>query len=805
MDKHAFSHPLGSAYLFRVFLFLVLTIGLAAAVWYFLIAGLASQAWLPEAWFGPVFVSLAALAASLISILRVWHAASGQIRQRLSEQTPSAEISQLFGTELPGNQFWIWNWQDDSFVFASDWLSLFGFADNASLREYLRDRLDRLALPPEQRPLSCWELLIHPDDAAEMSEQMRQYLQNIHSEPFYSVRYRFGDSQGTYRWIQASGRALINAQGKVLGIASVFQDISAQIAVSEQLVQEKSFSEGLINSSDLFVLLLDTQGRILRFNPFAERVTGYEQAEVMGRSWIDCLFREADKPDMRRLFERVKINQAIHQKRANLLHKSGQEIELIWHYHALTNHQGKTFQLAVIGMDVTDRRILEKQLYELAFIDRLTGLPNQARLDQCLKSMISKRINREESLTLVYFDIDRFKHVNDALGYSAGDEMLKWVADQLRTVVGEPDVTGRLGEDEFVLLLSTHRTERSAGALVHQLQHLLQKPWQKDNHTFEITISTGIAFYPQHGSDFKTLLQHASIALFEAKDRGRNQICFYDQQMYLRNLRYIDQVSQLNQAIKQKEFVLYYQLQYDLKTGEARGAEALIRWIHPLRGLIPPKSFIPLAEAAGCINEISKWALEEASRQKRRWKEQGVAIEKVAVNLSSYSLKLPDLTNVVAKVLESSNLPGSEIELEITESALLDDIDGALLKIRELQKQGITFVLDDFGTGYSSMTYLRQLPVRVLKIDRAFVQTMLESTTDARIVKAIIDLAHDLELTVVAEGIETREQMRLLQSYDCDYGQGFLFHRPQPADQIILHELGHPTINAGNPISQRFL
>lgn len=467
----------------------------------------------------------------------------------------------------------------------------------------------------------------------------------------------------------------------------------------------------------------------------------------------------------------------------------------------MSNHQGKTYRLAVIGMDITDRRILEKQLYELAFFDRLTGLSNQARLDQQLQNMIRRRACREESLTVVYFDIDHFKHVNDALGYAAGDELLQWVANQLRLVIKEPDVIARLGEDEFVLLLCTHRTERSAGALIHQLQRLLHQPWQRDNHSFEITISTGVAFFPQHGTDFKTLLQHASIALFEAKDHGRNRICYYDQQMYMRNLRYIDQVNQLNQAIKSNQFVLHYQLQYDLKTGEARGAEALIRWRHPERGLIAPQSFIPLAETAGCINEISKWALEEASRQKRCWNAQGIAIEKVAINLSSYSFKLDDLTSVIADVLERSDLPGTEIELEITESALLENLDETLEKIKLLQKQGITFVLDDFGTGYSSLTYLRLLPVRVIKIDKSFVRTMMENTADAMIIKAIIELAHELKLTVVAEGIETREQMRLLKIYGCDFGQGFLFHHPQPADQIILHELGHPAINQDKPLA----
>ncbi len=784
--------------------FAALSSFLVTAAWIFGLGNWDRRTVLPFYWLEPALFGLTAFLLNLCFL--VWFRNITMHRNAAyANSLVLDELNSLFSRELPGNRFWVWSWPSGTFEFAEDWLRLAGFASMADVRNFLRNRRRLPADDQAQRPLLVWESLLFPDDVETARAELAAYRQNIHAAEPYAAQYRIIDSQGIYRWVQVTGRAAVAANGEVLGMAAVFQDITAQVTISEELARERTFTEGLINSTDLFVLLLDTHGRILRFNPFAERITGYVQAEVIGRPWIDCLFRESEKADMRRLFERVKINQAVRQKQARLLHKNGQDIELVWHYHPLTDHQGKTSQLAVIGMDVTDRRILEKQLYELAFFDKLTGLSNQARLDQHLQNMIRRRTNRDESLTVVYFDIDHFKHVNDALGYASGDELLQWIAEQLRHLVQEPDIAARLGEDEFVLLLSTYRTERSVSALVHELQRILGQPWQRENHSFEITVSTGVAFYPQHGSDFKTLLQHASIALFDAKDHGRNQVCFYDQKMYLRNLRYIDQVNQLNQAIKQKQFVLHYQLQYDLKTGAARGAEALIRWNHPQRGLIPPQSFIPLAEAAGCINEISRWALEEASRQKRLWNEQGLAIEKVAVNLSSYSFKLQDLTGTIARVLGQSSLPGSEIELEITESALLDNVEGAMDKIHELQKQGITFVLDDFGTGYSSLTYLRQLPVRVIKIDKSFIRTIYENKTDAMIVRAIIDLAHDLELTVVAEGIETREQMKLLQSYNCDYGQGYLFHYPQSADQIVLHELGHPTINAGKPLNQRFL
>lgn len=754
---------------------------------------LADQFALPAAWLEPVFFGL--ISFILITVYAIWltRLGSWRISRRLAANAAD-ELEQLFGQVLPGNRFFVWNWQADTFAFSADWLQSFGFATTEQVGVYHKNRSKQQGTAAVSRPLSNWEQLLHPEDAAAAREELRNFQQTAGSGATYTSLYRISDSQGKYRSIQVKGRAATGAGGNVLGLAATFQDVTEQQCVCEQLELQKNFSEGLINSAEIFVLQLDVQGRIVRFNPFAEKITGYLEKEVLGKSWIECLFHEAERGDMRRLFEHVKTNHAFRQKRASIVHKNGHEIELIWHYQVSTDRNGKAVSLTVIGMDVTDRRVLEKQLYQLAFFDRLTGLCNQARLDQHLQNMIRRRTSREESLTVVYFDIDHFKHVNDALGYAAGDELLRWIADQLRLLIKEPDAIARLGEDEFVLLLSTYRTERSVKALVHQLQRILRQPWQRENQRFEISISVGVSFFPQHGSDFKTLLQHASIALFEAKDRGRNQVCFYDHQMYVRNMRYIDQVNQLNVAIKEKQFVLHFQLQYDLNSGEARGAEALIRWQHPQRGLIAPQSFIPLAEAAGCIDEISKWVLEEASQQKRLWNEQGLAIEKIAVNLSSYSFRLHDLASIVAKVLEQSKLPGDEIELEITESALLDNIDDALEKIDLLHKQGITFVLDDFGTGYSSLTYLRQLPVRVIKIDRTFVRTMTVNRSDAMIIRAIIDLAHDLGLTVVAEGIETVEQMTMLQEYNCDYGQGFLFHHPQPASQIILHELGHPAI-----------
>ena len=756
-------------------------------------SSLADRFSLPVAWFEPAFFGLISFFLIAVYVARLTRLDRWRTSQQLAAST-SGELEQLFGLSLPGNRFFVWNWQANTFDFAKDWLQSFGFASTEQVGAYHQNRTGQQSQIAVSRPLNNWEQLLHPEDALAAKEDLRNFQQLASTGAYYTGQYRISDSQGKYHSIQVKGRAATGAGGIVLGLAVIFQDITEQQCFCEQLEQQKNFSEGLINSAEIFVLQLDVQGRILRFNPFAEKITGYLEKEVLGKSWIECLFHEAEKGDMRRLFEHVKTNHAFRQKKASIVHKDGHEIELIWHYQVSTDRNDKAVSLTVIGMDVTDRRVLEKQLYQLAFFDRLTGLCNQARLDQHLQNMIRRRTSREESLTVVYFDIDHFKHVNDALGYAAGDDLLRWIADQLRQLIKEPDAIARLGEDEFVLLLSTYRTERSVKALVHELQRILRQPWQRENQRFEISISVGVSFFPQHGSDFKTLLQHASIALFEAKDRGRNQVCFYDHQMYVRNLRYIDQVNQLNDAIRDKQFVLHFQLQYDLYSGEARGAEALIRWQHPQRGLIAPHSFIPLAEAAGCIDEISKWVLEEASKQKRLWNEQGLAIEKIAVNLSSYSFRLHDLASIVANVLEQSELPGDEIELEITESALLDNIDDALEKIDLLQKQGITFVLDDFGTGYSSLTYLRQLPVRIIKIDRTFVRTMTENRSDAMIIKAIIDLAHDLGLSVVAEGIETIEQMVMLQQYNCDYGQGYLFHHPQPAGQIILHELGHPAI-----------
>jgi diguanylate cyclase (GGDEF)-like protein/PAS domain S-box-containing protein len=774
---------------------------LAGSVWLFGSDYLVRTLNVPELPLKLSFLFFAAVLPLLLVLLGFRRAAiaAAAAQNALSSK---GKFERLVAEKLPGNRFWQWDWQSGEFVFFPDWLRSYGFADQAELADFLHGRSRQPFLTAEQRPLNRLEQLIHPDDATDVMHGLQNLSHSALGGVEYAGQFRCCDRQGEFRSTKMIGLSIADENGKVLGLAAVYQDYSERLVLEEQLAMEKSFSEGLINSADLFVLLLDFQGRIKRFNPFAERVTGYQESEVLGQPWIDTLFSEPDKPDMRRLFERVKGGLFVRQKQANILRKDGRKIELIWHYQALTDSEGRTYQLAVIGIDITDRRALEKQLFDLAFTDRLTGLANQARLEQYLQTMIRQRGSREESLSVVYFDLDHFKHVNDVLGYAAGDAFLLWVADQLKHVVKEPDVVARLGEDEFILLLSSYRTERSVGALVGQIQQILMQPWQMDSHSFEMTFSTGVAFYPQHGSDFQTLLQHASIALFEAKDRGRNQVCFYDHQMHLRNVHYIDQVNQIHQAIKARQFVLHYQLQYDLKTGAPRGAEALIRWCHPERGLVPPLSFIPIAEAAGCINDITKWALQEASRQKNVWNRQGVAIDKIAVNLSSCSLRLQDLTSIVVNVLDGSSLAGSEIELEITESALLENVEQTLEKLKILQQHGLSFVLDDFGTGYSSLTYLRQLPVSCIKIDRSFVKTMLENPTDAMIIRAIINLAHDLDLTVIAEGIETSRQMETLISYDCDYGQGFLFHHPQPADQIILHEMGHPKITAGRVLNR---
>ena len=445
--------------------------------------------------------------------------------------------------------------------------------------------------------------------------------------------------------------------------------------------------------------------------------------------------------------------------------------------------------------DITSRKEAEKHVYRLAYFDPLTGLPNRLSFTERLIREIQRARNHHDKLAILFLDLDRFKTVNDTLGHGAGDLLLQIVADRLRQAVRPADLVARadcpdeeidlarLGGDEFTLLLPHLRYGENALAVAQRIHELMHRPFILEGREMIVTASIGIAIYPDDGEDAASLLKHADTAMYHAKDLGRDNAQFYSAALTEEAMRRLDMESSLRLALERDEFFLAYQPQFDLASGRIRSLEALIRWKHPQRGLVQPLDFIPLAEENGLIVPIGAWVLRTACRDALRWQAGGQPL-RVAVNLSAVQFRDPDLVGEIAAILRETGLPAEYLELEVTESALMEDSATTLQTLNALRGMGLQLSLDDFGTGYSSLSYLQRLPLNNLKVDQSFVRGLPDHQENLAIVRTIVGLAKNLGFTVTAEGIETREQAMLLHGMACEMLQGYYFSRPVAPAEI---------------------
>ncbi|MBI4715937.1 MAG: EAL domain-containing protein, partial [Nitrospirae bacterium] len=446
--------------------------------------------------------------------------------------------------------------------------------------------------------------------------------------------------------------------------------------------------------------------------------------------------------------------------------------------------------------DVTERKMVEEKVHFLAYYDSLTGLPNRTFFKELIQRELSNARRIRQTLGICFIDLDNFKEINDGLGHEAGDQLLQTAAERiLGSIRGsdyvsryrpeeEADVLSRLGGDEFVLLLHNLARVEDAGTAARRVLKSVSQPYRLDGREVFITASIGISLYPEDGSDVDTLLRNADVAMYDAKKRGRNNHQFFSRTMNATAMEKAAIESRLKEALDRREFVLYYQSILETSTRKIIGMEALLRWHRPGQDIIPPDKFIHSAEENGMIVPIGDWVLHAACSQGRAWQEAGTGPLTVAVNLSRRQLEQKNLVEVVTRVLSETGFPPSWLELEITESTVMRNLDEALATLQELKGMGVRIAMDDFGTGYSSLNYLRRLPLDALKIDREFIENITRSRRDAAVVKVMIDLAHSLDLKVIAEGVETEPQAAFLLDQGCDEVQGFLFGRPSPAEEI---------------------
>ena len=458
-----------------------------------------------------------------------------------------------------------------------------------------------------------------------------------------------------------------------------------------------------------------------------------------------------------------------------------QQVEVTAH-----DQTGRAVKLAGAVHDITQRKDAEEEIRRLAYYDALTGLPNRLLFsEQLLKALAAAERNRSQ-LAIMFIDLDHFKRVNDTLGHSAGDELLRLVSARLASSIRADDALGRvaggqstnsiarLGGDEFIVMLSDVEGANDAATIVRRIVASLNEPLTIVGTELFVTGSVGVAMYPSDGTDIDSLLMNADTAMYRAKEAGRGGFQFYDASMNARALDRLVMETMLRRALERSEFTLHYQPRVDFASGRIVGGEALIRWQHPERGLVPPSEFIALAEGANLVIAIGEWAIEAACGQLAAWRMDGMSGVTVAVNLAASHLRERSLPELVQRTLERHGLPANSLEIEVTESVLMSDPELCIENARRLAELGVSLSIDDFGTGYSSLSYLKRLPIASLKIDQSFVRDLATDPDDAAIIDAIIAMAHSLKLRVVAEGVETEAQRTFLEAHHCDEYQGFL-------------------------------
>ncbi len=570
----------------------------------------------------------------------------------------------------------------------------------------------------------------------------------------------------------------IHQDGKNVGLVVSFVDITKR-KCDEILLRKLSLA---MEQSPASVVITNLDGDIEYVNPKFTEMTGYSYDEVLGQNPRILQSGDKTQEDYQQLWSHLLAGEQWQGEFLNK-HKSGR---LFWEralISPLRDEQGQITHYVGIKEDITTQKTYEKELEYQATHDILTGLANRALLKDRLAQAIHYAQRSKRIVAIVQLNLDRFKVINDTLGHATGDVLLCQIADRLQNVVRETDTVARFGGDEFMILLTEIAVVQDLEPVIQKILQVFKDPYQVEQRQLKLSASLGVSSYPQHSHDPETLIRFADIAMYESKKSGM-AYSLYEVKIDPFDVGILDLEHDLHGALERHEFCLYYQPKVNLVTGTISGCEALLRWQHPELGMVSPGQFIPLAEETGLIVPIGTWVIEEACRQSLSWQKEGHPPVRIAVNLSARQFRQGDLVTTVSSILSQTGLDPSLLELELTESMIMDDPQGAEVALIELKNLGVSLSLDDFGTGYSSLNYLSRFPVDHLKIDMGFIRAI--GTSDARtaVVSSIIHIAHNLQLTAIAEGVETQEQLAFLIANECDAMQGYLFSKPLPAAEF---------------------
>jgi diguanylate cyclase (GGDEF)-like protein/PAS domain S-box-containing protein len=630
-----------------------------------------------------------------------------------------------------------------------------------------------------------WIANIHPED---FHRYFSTYVTSFDARKEFSMEYRLRRHDGEYRWLLDHGVPLYDEQNTFLGYIGSCIDITRRkLAEADLRIASTAFE------SQEAMLITDQNQVILRVNQAFVRVTGYSVEEAVGNKTNMLKSGLQDAKFYETMWELL-VRDGHWQGEIWNRRKNGEVYPEWLNITAVTDENGRVTNYVASFSDITERKMAENEIQHLAFYDPLTQLPNRRLLQERLKHGIDVERREGKQLALLMLDLDRFKAVNDSLGHQAGDELLRQVANRITKRLRDVDMVARLGGDEFIVLLEDISHPDDAARVAEEIIADLTRPFHLfHNDDVRIGASIGISLYPQHGANADMLLDHADAALYHAKDQGRGCFAYFSEELTLAVRERIALETRLRKAIKQQELCVYYQPQVDIAGGWIIGAEALVRWQDPVEGLIPPCRFIPIAEETNLIVEIGEWILRETCRQGRQWLDMGLPPLTLAVNVSPLQFRRTDINALVAAILAETGFPAELLELEITETGLMENKENATAILNNLHAQGVRLAIDDFGTGYSSLTYLKHFPLDVLKIDKSFIDDIPHNKDDMEIAATIVAMGRILGFKVLAEGVETLEQLDFLKNQDCDLFQGYLHSCPMPADEFAaLLQAGFP-------------
>ena len=609
---------------------------------------------------------------------------------------------------------------------------------------------------------------------------------------------------------------LLEGHIDLYAVTRVFRSLGEGRAAEEAMFLEKERAQVTLNSIGDAVLSTDNSGNVTYLNVVAEKMTGWSCKEALGRPLadvfkiIDGVTRESSPNPME---VAISENKTV-ALAANciLIRRDGSESAIEDSAAPIHDRSGAIAGAVMVFHDVSVSKAMVSEMSRLAHHDSLTGLPNRILLKDRLGQAIATAHRNDTRLAVLFLDLDGFKSINDSLGHRIGDRLLRSVAARLVGVVRGTDTVSRQGGDEFVVVLTEIKRAADAGIAAKKMVNALSVPHKLDTHELRLTASIGISTYPEDGDDAETLMKNADTAMYRAKASRPKTYQFFEKDMNVRAVERQSVEADLGRALKGNEFVLNYQPKIDLKTGELSGAEALIRWQHPKRGLISPRDFVPIAEECGLIVPIGQWVLRETCRQIHEWIGSGLRVPPMAVNVSPLEFRGEGFLEDIRAILRDANLDARYLDIELTESSLMLHAKSSIEVLTELKSIGVRLSLDDFGTGYSSLGYLKWLPIDSLKIDQSFVSKINSDVDDATLVSTMIAMAKSLKKRVVAEGVETEDQFRFLQEAGCDEAQGYYFSQPVSSAQFakVLQtgtglSCSRWATNGSNILSQMFL